>query len=58
MGRLAAQVNLIPCALAPTSLFYGAVRRGPPTMERLGAPDQGVDLRAQLAVGPIGGDHN
>ena len=26
-------------------------------MERLGAPDQGVDPRAQLTVGPIGGDH-
>ena len=29
---------------------------GPPTMERLAARDQGVDPRAQLAVGPIGGD--
>ena len=29
---------------------------GPPTMERLGALDQGADPRAQLAVGPIGGD--
>ena len=25
-------------------------------MERLGAPDQGADPRAQLVVGPIGGD--
>ena len=25
-------------------------------MERLGAPDQGVDPKAQLVVGPIGGD--
>ena len=29
---------------------------GPPTMERLGTPDQGADPRVQLAVGPIGGD--
>ena len=25
-------------------------------MERLGAPDQGADPKAQLTVGPIGGD--
>ena len=25
-------------------------------MERLGAPDQGADPKAQLVVGPIGGD--
>ena len=30
---------------------------GQPTILGLGAPDQGVDPRAQLAVGPIGGDH-
>ena len=29
---------------------------GPPTIEWLDAPDQGVDLRAQLIVGSIGGD--
>ena len=57
MGRLTAQVNLVPCAPAPTSLFMALCDGGPPTMERLGAPDQGVDPRVQLAVGPIGGDH-
>ena len=30
----------------PPPPFYGAVRRGPPTMEQLGAPDQGADPRA------------
>jgi len=35
----------------------GRVRVGLPTMEQLGALDQGVDPMAQLAVGPIVGDH-
>ena len=29
---------------------------GPPTIFGLGALDQGMDPRAQLVVGPIGGD--
>ena len=33
--------------------IYGAVRRGPPTILGLGAPDQGAD---PMAVGPIVGD--
>ena len=57
MERLVAQVNLVPCALALTSLFMALCDGGPPTMKRLGAPDQGADRKAQLAVGPIGGDH-
>jgi len=38
-----------PRALCPGPhlSFYGAVRRGPPIMERLGAPDQGADPRAR-----------
>ena len=56
MGCLAAQVNLVPCAPGPTSLFMALCNGGPQTMERLGSPDQGTDPRAQLAVGPIGGD--
>ena len=52
-----AQVNLIPYALAPPPFFMALCDGGPPTMERLGAPDQGVDPRAQLTVGPIDGDH-
>ena len=56
MGRLAAQVNLVPCAPAPTSFFMALCDGGPPTMERLGAPDQGADPRAQL-LGQLVGDH-
>ena len=52
-----AQVNLVPCASAPTSLFMALCYGGPPTMERLGAPDQGTNPRAQLVVGSIGEDH-
>ena len=51
-------MNLVPCALAPTSLFMALCDGGPPTMERLGALDRGADPRAQLAVGPIGGDQS
>ena len=51
-----AQVNLVPCAPAPTSLFMALCDGGPPTMEWLDAPNQGVDPRAQLTVGSIGGD--
>ena len=58
MGCQAAQVTLVPYALAPTSLFMALCDGGPPTMERLGALDQGADPRAQLAVGPIGGDQS
>ena len=57
MGRLAVQVNLVLCVPASASLFMALCDGGPPTMERLGAPDQGVDPRVQLAVGSIGGDH-
>ena len=56
MGRLAAQVNLMACALAPTSLFMVLCDRGPLTMERLDAPDHDADLKIQLTVGSMGGD--
>ena len=58
MGHLEAQVNLVPCAPAPTSLFMVMCDEGPPTMERLGASDQGTDPRAQLVVEPIGEDQS
>ena len=47
-----------PRALCPGTYlpFMVLCDRGPPTMERLGAPDQGADPRAQLAVGSIAGD--
>ena len=51
MGRLAAQGNLVPCAPNPHLPFMVLCDGGPPTMERLGAPDQGADPRAQLAGG-------
>ena len=42
---------------APAPLLFMALcDGGPPTILGLGAPDQGADPRAQLAVGPIGGD--
>ena len=53
MGCLAVQVNLVP-----TFLFMTLCDGGPPTMERLDAPDQGTDPRAQLAIEPIGGDQS
>ena len=56
-GRKAAQVNLVTRAPASHLLYIALRDGGPPTMERLGAPDQGADPRAQLTVGPIGGDH-
>ena len=43
----AAQVNLVVQALIPTSLYIVLCDRGPPTILGLGAPDQGVDPRAQ-----------
>ena len=55
MGRLTAQVNLVPCALAPTSLFMALCDGGPPTMERLGAPDQGADQGPNWPLGQVGG---
>ena len=51
-GRKAAQVNLVARALA-SHLLYIALRDGsPPTMERLGAPDQGADQGPDSVVGP------
>ena len=40
----------------PPPSFMVLCDGGPPTMERLGAPDQGADPRDQLAIGSIGGD--
>ena len=40
----------------PHLLFMVLCNGRPPTILGLGGLDQGVDLRAQLAVGPIGGD--
>ena len=56
MGCLAAQVILVYCAPTPTFLFMALCDGGPPSMEQLGAFDQGVDPMAQLTVGPIAGD--
>jgi hypothetical protein len=42
VGKLAAQVNLVPSAPAPTSLLYAQCDGGPPAMDGLGAPDQGA----------------
>ena len=58
MERLAAQVNLVPCAPASTFLFMTLCDGGPPAMERLGAPDQDADIRAQLAIVLIVGDQS
>jgi hypothetical protein len=49
---VAAAVNLIPSAPAPTFLFIALCDGGPLTMIGLGAPDQGADQRPKLAVGP------
>ena len=56
MGRLAAQENLVACARPPPLFFMVLCDGDPPTREWLDAPDQGADLRVQLAVGSIGGD--
>ena len=48
---MVAQVNLVVRALIPTSPFIVLYDRGPPTILGLGAPDQGADPRALLAVG-------
>jgi len=49
-------MNLVVRALTPTFLLCVLCDRGPPTGLGLGSPDQGAEIRAQLAVGPIGGD--
>jgi len=49
VGCVAAQVNLVPYAPAPTSLFMALCDGGPPTIERLGTPDQDADLSSQLS---------
>ena len=43
LGCLTAQVNLVPCASAPTSLFVALCDGGPPTIERLDVSDQDAD---------------
>ena len=52
-GALAATVNLVPYAPAPMSLFMALCDGGPPTMERLGAPDQGVDQGPNWPLGQL-----
>ena len=42
-GVAGGTVNLVLSASVPHLLLYGAVRRDPPTMARLGASDQGAD---------------
>ena len=56
MGFLAAQVNLVPCVPAPTSLFMALCDGGPPTIIGLGAPDQGADQGPNWPLGQVGGD--
>ena len=52
-GETGGAVNLVLRAPAPTSL-YSAGHRGPPTMRRLGAPDQGTDQRSGGSLDPHG----
>ena len=42
VGGVAAQVNLVPSAVTPTSSYIALCDGGPPTMVWLGAPDQGA----------------
>ena len=51
-GRPVAKVNLVSCALAPTSLYMVLRNWGPPTLVWLDAPDQGTGLRSDWTVGP------
>jgi hypothetical protein len=46
-------VNLVLRAVAPPPL-YSTVRRGPPIMDRLGAPDQGARSSPTRLLGRIG----
>jgi hypothetical protein len=39
--------------VAPHSLLYDTVRRGPTNLVGLDAPDQGMVKGSELAVGPI-----
>ena len=52
VGFVAAMVNLVPSAPAPTFFFIVLRDGGPPTMIGLDSPDQGADQRPKLAVGP------
>ena len=45
-------MNLVPSAPAPTSFYMALCGGGPPTMARLGAPDQGADQGPDSVVGP------
>ena len=57
-GESGGAVNLVPCAPAPTSLYI-AGHRGPPTIERLGAPDQGANRSGPDGpLSPLGGEIN
>jgi hypothetical protein len=48
-------VNLVPCVLAPTSYLWRCAT-GPTSRLWAGHPRSGRRSRAQLAVGPAGGD--
>ena len=49
---MAAAVNLVLGAPAPTFPFIALRDGGSPTMIGLGVPDQGTDQRPKLVVGP------
>jgi hypothetical protein len=51
-GVAGGAVNLVPSAPAPTFFYMALCDGGPPTMARLGAPDQSVDQGPDSAVGP------
>ena len=52
MVRLAAVVNLVSCASAPTALLWRYATGVHQPIERLSTSDQGADQ----GLGPIGGD--
>ena len=57
-GALAAAVNLLSCAPAPTFLFIALRDEGPSARRTVGRPRSGRGSRAQLTVGPIDGDQS
>ena len=57
-GESGGAVNLVPCAPSPTSLYITG-HRGSPTIERLGAPDQGANRSGPDGpLSPLGGEIN
>ena len=53
---MAAAVNLVTRALAPTSYLLRCATEAHQPEEWLGAPDQGVDQGPNWPLGQIGGD--